>query len=159
MRKMVYICDKCGRVITKNEKPFVIRVNEIVRCANGLETPGDTHPDYGDDGKELCEQCANNLLKVDEPKGGKEDADSNGGGADPVHITDKGDHKIVCDGRQIDLGKIFALKKAGWKNTQIADEFGVDSNAIGGVIYRNKTDYESFLAGKWEVKEENEFGD
>lgn len=150
MRKMVYICDKCGRVITKNEKPFVIRVNEIVRCANGLETPGDTHPDYGDDGKELCEQCANNLLKVDEPEESKEEQ---------VHITDKGDHKFICGGKEIDLGKMFALKKAGWSNQMMADEFGVKRLDISNSLSRHSAKYKAFLAGKWEVKEENEFGD
>lgn len=158
MKETIYKCDKCGRVVAKDEKLFVVKVFKLSRVTNGLGSVGAPHPDYEEGGKELCEQCVNNLLKVDEPKGGKEDADSNGGGADQVHITDKGDHKIICGGKEIDLGKMFALKKAGWSNQMMADEFGVKRLDISNSLSRHSAKYKAFLAGKWEVKE-NEFGD
>lgn len=40
--------------------------------------------------------------------------------------------------RQIDVGKIMALKNAGWKNKDIADEMHMEPQAVANVIYQQK---------------------
>lgn len=39
---------------------------------------------------------------------------------------------------KIDIGKIMALKNAGWKNKDIADEMRMDPQAVANAIYNFK---------------------
>ena len=38
----------------------------------------------------------------------------------------------------IDIGKIMALKNAGWSNVKIADEMGMNPQAVANAIYQHK---------------------
>lgn len=40
--------------------------------------------------------------------------------------------------KRIDIGKIMALKKAGWKNKDIAIEMHMEPQAVTGAIYHYK---------------------
>ena len=43
----------------------------------------------------------------------------------------------------IDIGKIMALKNAGWSNVKIADEMGMNPQAVANAIYQHKKKCES----------------
>lgn len=47
--------------------------------------------------------------------------------------------KVEQKGRKrIDIGKIIALKNAGWSNVKIADEMGMTANNVAQYIYQYK---------------------
>ena len=43
----------------------------------------------------------------------------------------------------IDIGKIMALKNAGWSNVKIADEMGMNPQSVANAIYQHKKKCES----------------
>ncbi len=52
--------------------------------------------------------------------------------------------------KTIDIGRVMALKKAGWTNAQIADDIGVETSSVAGAIrrYRKKNGDGSSLADR-----------
>ena len=40
--------------------------------------------------------------------------------------------------KRIDIGKIMALKNAGWSNIKIADEMGMNPQSVANAIYQHK---------------------
>lgn len=64
--------------------------------------------------------------------------------ASEPHETESKPEKTEQKGRKrIDIGKIMALKNAGWSNIKIADEMGMTANNVAQVIYQHKKKCES----------------
>lgn len=81
--------------------------------------------------EEKCDQneekCGQNEEKRSEP--------AESGVKQPETVQDQNESKPQ---KRIDTGKIMALKKAGWRNKDIADEMHMTPNAVASAIYLYK---------------------
>lgn len=116
MKKMVFICNRCGKEIkTKGSK--------IIPMFFDTESEDMTEPVSADqEDRHYCHGCTNRILQeLLAPL----DADGN--------------EKPPPKKRQrLDAGKIMALHRAGWDNAKIADEMGADERQIYQCIrYQN----------------------
>lgn len=73
------------------------------------------------------EKCDQNEEKRSEP--------AESGVKQPETVQDQNESKPQ---KRIDTGKIMALKKAGWRNKDIADEMHMTPNAVASAIYLYK---------------------
>ena len=151
MREWKIICDHCGVEISGNpfqsvnervgreqdapvidpEESFILDLCEA--CADELRswklirTNTGTLPEKEDkpDPADLAEQIVNELYK---------DAS---GSADPEE-SPEAPPKARKIQSKVDLGKIIALKKAGWTYKQIADEMKLTEKQVGNYLYNAK---------------------
>jgi len=111
MKKIIYYCDRCGAQIS----------GKIFKLATFFGDPADKEADWiVEDGAELCEECfkfvddktlaAIQSIKAPLPKPVKEKA--------PVKKV------------RLDMGKVKALRAAGWSFDKIGDEMGVSGQTI-----------------------------
>lgn len=130
------LCDRCGKEIKEHGEDIGyiimgVNVNPMkgVVLMHGEELNTDSH---------YCTGCMNeikafiqnhknvDLLSVNLPK------------------TVSGSEKSEQKGRKrIDIGKIVALKNAGWSNVKIADEMRMNPQAVANAIYQHKKKCES----------------
>ena len=125
MRTTIIKCDKCGSVIEGHP------VKIIAQCVD-RET-GDIWPDEDKplpdwaeqiDGRDFCENCTKEIIGYALGETNKQsDETINMAQIDRPEETEKKKSKI-------DHGKIMALTKAGWPAAQIADELGLNIQAV-----------------------------
>lgn len=103
MRKTMFYCDRCGKLIENTAYALAVHY---------YDKNGDTDQD---EGAELCFDCYNivdkaiaDLIKPPKPK-------KKAGGYGKLDL---------------DLGKIAALHNAGWSSIKIGDELGVSDTTI-----------------------------
>lgn len=114
MRKIIYICDRCGKQIDTD--PVKILATHYYYQDNATILPDDD-----EEGAMLCEDCwymvdqavvaAMQMKDVKPPK---------------KEVQKKEPANKV----QLDLGKVAALHNAGWSITKIAEEFGCSAQTI-----------------------------
>ncbi len=162
MRIQKIVCDRCGKEIAGN--PVQIMPGYVDRKTGDLWPDNNNPlPDWAEKilGKDFCVECtekivryANGRLKVNpEFEQAVEEMVSNGTQKKKETVESvsmvqiDGSEEIVKDalpkekpaGRQkLDTGKILALTKAGWSVKKIADEMGVNTQAIYDARYRLK---------------------
>ena len=71
--------------------------------------------------------------------------DADGAAAGTAGGTEKPSGKRVGTGgkrKQVDVGKMFALKKAGWSQVKIADELGVSEATVSAYLKKGEQDGE-----------------
>ena len=97
-----------------------------------LETQGDksTQPDSAGD--------------IPVPAESKKDLQQLSGICVPASTTEtqEGDDQKGKSQKQIDIGKIMALKNAGWKVKDIADEMHMEPSAVSNAIWRHNKSLE-----------------
>lgn len=153
MRKIVIKCDRCGKEIEGN--PIKIIPEYAHRESGDLWPDGNTKDNIAYEqemiDKDFCEECVRKILRYSQ--GGmkpnpefeqavqemiKDDTPPN---VKPDNTIDMAQidklEEIVKEveepkrGRQrLDTGKIMALTKAGWPASKIAEEMGVNPQAI-----------------------------
>ncbi len=150
MRTVTISCDRCGKVI---EGYPVKIVSEYVDRETGDIWPDNEKviPEWAEKtlDKEFCVDCVQKIVRY--ALGGmKENPDFKKAVEDMVNDSVKkkdreeeadreADKKEKPAGRQkLDAGKIMALTKAGWNAQKIAEEMGVNAQAIYDVRYRLK---------------------
>lgn len=112
MQKLIYLCDKCGAEIKENER-FLITTGPIGDPNNAESV-------------DLCGTCYIGALKVLKIylTGGKTAPTAE----KPEKPAEPKKPKAKPGGRmrkkKLDLGKIAALRNAGWSLEKIADELG-----------------------------------
>ena len=114
MRKVTYYCDRCGKLIE----------GKIARLTTVFIVPDIDVIDEQEDGAELCMECdwevdqatANAVMNCPKPT--------------PKEVPEEKPKKKPTNKVDIDMPKVFALRKAGWSYEKIGSEFHVSDQTI-----------------------------
>lgn len=130
------ICDKCGAEITKD--PIRLNMTYVDVMTGDIEDPITSKEQRE---RDYCELCARYILNYAEKK------------AIVVveHPTIKPKKTEVKEPeedqskpkKKLDIGKIMALKKAGWSAEDIAEELGTTPQSIYSAVYTYKKKVEA----------------
>jgi len=107
MRKTIWVCDKCGAEIDGE-----VALVKIAFSISADEDGEELRTEYG---PELCPKCTEELRQYLKTKSTPEPQ------AKPRRAANRID---------LDLGKMAALRNAGWSCAKIADEFHVSEQTI-----------------------------
>lgn len=114
-RIMMIKCDRCGcEIHTKCTYRMMAYVTELdgKKCI--------AQPYEAEMEREYCDSCLTDILDYMHKKPGS-----------------KGKNSKPAARQKLDIGKVLALKKAGWSNAKIADELGVSAATVGSCLKRN----------------------
>lgn len=133
------VCDRCGRAIPKDEKVWFMQIG--VRHA----TEGD--PPEGDafEGKDYCGACADEARKFMEAaaktvrrRKTAEDAGQRQETAEDAGLqAPRKPQEAPAGRRRLDIGKVMALRNAGWPIKEIALEMGLNPQVVSNAICRH----------------------
>ena len=139
------LCDRCGKEITDGKVGYIATNWRCMKDGSLLQ-------DNPHEEKHFCESCMEeiegfvikppeNVIKTEEnvteqPKSVSKQKASK----QKKSNSDSGEQRKR---RSIDIGKIMALRNAGWKNKDIADEMRMDPQAVAQAIYLHKKRQES----------------
>lgn len=135
------ICDRCGKEIDDGNVGYI--ATNWRSMADGNLLGDNPHEE-----KHFCKDCMKeieefvsktpeNVIKTTETVSETPESVSKGAESGSVceeQSTEQEEPKGKL--RQIDIGKIMALKNAGWKNKDIADEMHMDPQAVASAIYQ-----------------------
>lgn len=128
MRKI--LCDRCGADLSKEERVghIVIGYKDVYQDEEGI-TVEPIRSEYSD--MDFCDNCIKEIEQVIAKK------------EIPVSImNDSTENKQSKTKKEpqssIDIGKVMALRNAGWKIKDIAGEMGKDPHSISQAIYKHK---------------------
>lgn len=155
------ICDRCGKEIGDGNVGYIATNWRSM-------TDGNLLGDNPHEEKHFCKECmkeieefviktTENVIKTSESV--SETSESVSKGAESVSACEKPpaeQEEPKGKRRQIDVGKIMALKNAGWKNKDIADEMHMEPQAVANVIYQQKRKIQ--LGGTVTMKRLGEIG-
>lgn len=113
------ICDKCGKDISKSEKIGYL----VWNFKEHLE--GNQLQENIFEKNHYCQECMEKIKTFITEEGKKE-------------LEEEKKFPKEKIKKRIDIGKIMALKKAGWKNKEIAMEMHMEPQAVAGAIYNYK---------------------
>ncbi len=113
------ICDKCGKEISKPEKIGYL----VWNFKEQLE--GKQLQENIFEKNHYCEKCMEKIKIFITEEEKKE-------------LEEEKEFQKEKKKKRIDIGKIMALKKAGWKNKDIATEMHMEPQAVAGAIYNYK---------------------
>lgn len=157
MTMIKYFCDRCGVEMTKEKRHGFVSVNtrdkaegdlleenefeswlfckkcteDIRRYVRTLPLKPSQNDEKRDQNKEKCDQ---NEGKCDQNEGKRsESAESE---AKPQEtVSEEVEDESTTGKKKYDVGKIMALKKAGWKVKDIADEMKMTPQQVSNQIY------------------------
>ena len=141
MVKKIIICDYCKKEIAGDV--VHIFANTVDSKTGDIITDldaGQNERDYHTDCAKKILNFANGLSKSEETKkdtvimDGKEYTKLN----DVKELEDSDKEVKKTRKKKLDIGKIMALKKAGWSYEKIADEMGTTKASIASTIYAYK---------------------
>ena len=130
------VCDKCGAEITKD--PIRLNMTYVDVMTGDIEDPITSKEQRE---RDYCELCARSILNYAEKK--------------VVliveHPTIKPKKTEVKEPeedqskpkKKLDIGKIMALKKAGWSAADIAEELGTTAQSIYSAVHTYKKKVEA----------------
>lgn len=149
-----YYCDRCGADMSRERVLGYISLNTKDKAEKELREDNEFEKWH------FCKNCmhdirryvrANPVKTCEEPSQNEEKRDQNeekcgqneekrsepaeSGVKQPETVQDQNESKPQ---KRIDTGKIMALKKAGWRNKDIADEIHMTPNAVASAIYLYK---------------------
>lgn len=123
MKVCTYICDHCGAKIEETQVHYAIGIMPI--CPSGSIDKDALNFNAVEDAlsdKDFCGSCIaemiNNFVYQKVPMPTCMDADAEGQDAEES-VEEETDPK-----KELDAGKCYALRKAGWTYKNIAEEFG-----------------------------------
>lgn len=116
-----YYCDRCGADMSKERVLGYISLNTKDKAEKELREDNEFEKWH------FCKNCMHDEEKRSEP--------AESGVKQPETVQDQNESKPQ---KRIDTGKIMALKKAGWRNKDIADEMHMTPNAVASAIYLYK---------------------
>lgn len=130
MIKHIIICDKCKKEITKGEEVFKLEAKSIDYDTGALtgiiEQDEDRHYHKGCV-KEIFAYANKTPKETELAAVSKETGSKVKKSIEPKKEEPK---------KTLDIGKIMALRKAGWTYEQIADELGTSKARIASAIYK-----------------------
>ncbi len=131
MKKIIYICDKCGKEIEGN--PYRVTVDRLFAEPSEQEVKGimSPHPYPDMDGLHFCKECVGALVDLIRChlKPNTENVDTEPENTEEV-ATSQPDPPEKSPKRKLDLGKVRALRNAGWSIKAIAEETQYSDKAI-----------------------------
>lgn len=122
MRKITYVCDKCGTEIKGMPLKVIIAETDV-----DTGTPiRDSEAGKELKEKEFCQGCIDAMKKMmgeqaEEPEQGEEPEEPE----EPKEEPEETQKRLP-----VDKGKIQALTNAGWSAAKIADEMGISTGAV-----------------------------
>lgn len=131
-------CDRCGKEIKEHGEDIGYIIMGI--NANPMKGVVLMQDDELNVDSHYCPHCMNEIkafiqnhknigsLSVNTPKPVSE----------PHETASKPEETEQKGRKRIDIGKIMALKNAGWSNVKIADEMGMNPQAVANAIYQHK---------------------
>lgn len=137
------ICDRCSKEISDGN------VGYIATNWRSMED-GSLLGDNPHEEKHFCSSCMKEIEEfvIKTPENVIKTSESV---SETPESVSKGDESVsICEEppaeqeepkgkrKPIDVGKIMALKNAGWKNKDIADEMHMEPQAVANVIYQQK---------------------
>lgn len=136
------ICDRCGKEIADGNVGYIATNWRSVEDGSLLG-------DNPHEGKHFCLSCMNeiedfviktpeNVVKTDETVIETPQSVSKEEKSVPKPPETVSESEEQSGRKKIDIGKIMALKNAGWKNKDIADEMRMDPQAVANAIYQYK---------------------
>ena len=128
------ICDKCGAEITKD--PIRLNMTYVDVMTGDIEDPITSKEQRE---RDYCELCARFILNYAEKIVVVEH---------PTIKTKKTEVKEPEEDqskpkKKLDIGKIMALKKAGWSAADIAEELGTTAQSIYSAVHTYKKKVEA----------------
>lgn len=131
------ICDRCGAEMKENEE-----VGYVAIGVNSNPLSNDVMYNSGVITNHFCADCINKIKDfmksepvIDPAPKPKPKAKSK---VKPPDILSATPEPEKPKRRKIDIGKIMALKNAGWSREKIADEMGMTPNAVSNAVYAYK---------------------
>lgn len=126
------ICDRCKKILEDTEP--------VGRIYVGVRPDVDIEDDLQD--WDLCQECMDEIINTIRTKPENLVQDKPKLAEDKSKIVkNKSKTSSSADSKRkpVDIGKIIALKNAGWKAKDIADEMGFDDpQRVSNIIYRHK---------------------
>ncbi len=134
------VCDRCGREIRDGNVGYI--ATNWRSMADGSLLGDNPHEQ-----KHFCASCMKKIedfvIKI------PENVIKTAGSVSETfeNVSNAGESVSVCEEpaeipnvkrRKIDVGKIMALKNAGWKNKDIADEMNMSPQMVANVIYQKR---------------------
>lgn len=137
------LCDRCGKEIKEHEED----IGYIIMGVNVNPMKGVVLM-QGDDGLNIdshyCPNCMNEIKAFINRKNiGLLSTEPSKTVLRPHETVSKPEETERKGRKRIDIGKIMALKNAGWSNVKIADEMGMNPQAVASAIYQHKKKCES----------------
>lgn len=135
-----YYCDRCGADMSRERVLGYISLNTKDKAEKELREDNEFEKWH------FCKNCmydirryvrAHPVKTCEEPSQNEEKRSepAESGVKQPETVQDQNESKPQ---KRIDTGKIMALKKAGWRNKDIADEMHMTPNAVASAIYLYK---------------------
>ena len=132
------ICDRCGAEIEENENIGYVTIN----LRDGLH--GNLLNDNPLEQNHYCVECMDKIYKfvmaepVKDPAPEPIPKTKTKPTVKPRDILSTSPEPDKPKRRKIDIGKIMALKNAGWSYQKIGEEMGMSANAVGNAIWAYK---------------------
>lgn len=131
-----YYCDRCGADMSRERVLGYISLNTKDKAEKELREDNEFEKWH------FCKNCMYDIrryvrtlpLKTSQNEE-KRSGPAESGVKQPETVQDQKESKPQ---KRIDTGKIMALKKAGWRNKDIADEMHMTPNAVASAIYLYK---------------------
>lgn len=136
MRKVQILCDRCGKQIS-GLPIHLIPVYAV--DVHGKKDEQDMPPQIKkQQGRDYCEECIVKILDFCNFLPMEKSKNAEAAVSPKADKTTKKSEKAHVKKIRLDMGKVMALKRAGWSNEQIADEFGTTPGTIATSICRWK---------------------
>ena len=109
MKKIIYVCDYCGKEIQEKVWTFLLGWRDEENSVELNDSPLGVN--------DICESCMKKLLSAIAPP------------KEPKQPPKK----------SVDMGKILALRKAGWTLERIGKEIGVSAQTVANRLAENSS--------------------
>lgn len=119
MKKIMYICDRCGKELSIGE-PWMVIDYEAIRL-------------------DFCEPCALHILDIIKPAFAEQPKE------EPQPEPQKRKRGGPNNKSRLDIAKIGALYAAGWSTSMIASEFNVTTQTIRNHKEEAEAEYKKAL--------------
>lgn len=130
------ICDRCGAEMKEDEEAGYVAIG-----VNNNPLSDEAKYDAGWIENHFCADCINKIkeyMQSCEPTPDPAPKAKTKPTVKPPDILSASPEPDKPKRRKIDIGKIMALKDAGWNYAKIGEEMGMDATAVGQAIWRYK---------------------
>lgn len=132
-------CDRCGKDITRCNRIGYIALNSRDQKEGDLKEENEFEKNH------YCSNCMSQIrefIKTKQEENNQKSEESHENNTkcheNEKKCTQNAKKCNESEKKSIDIGKIMALKNAGWKNKDIAGEMHMDPQAVANAIYNHK---------------------
>ena len=133
------LCDKCGAEITKD--PIRLNMTYVDVMTGDIEDPITSKEQRE---RDYCELCAKAVLNfAEKPEFLRIEYQADVKKKEKEHTIKEPEEDQSKPKKKLDIGKIMALKKAGWSAADIAEELGTTPQSIYSAVHTYKKKVEA----------------